>query len=421
MIERNDNLLALLCGATPKQFLDGTHRAVAPEETWDRVAPLLPRFGITRVANVTGLDRIGIPVVMVVRPNARTLAVSQGKGRSLAAARVSGVMESLEDHHAERATPPVRLARYEELAGEAVVVDPALLPRSASSIYSPRLALPWVEGIDLMAREAAWVPFELVHANASLPRLPGSGAFQCTTNGLAAGNTPAEAACHALLELVERDALALFDHTGEAGRAALRIDLDGVDDDGCRALIDRFAAADVGVAAWNVTSDVGVPVVRVVISDRAADAELNPMPAAFGSGAHPARHIALSRALTEAAQSRLTAITGARDDFTRRRYRAFSDHAVLARHRALAAEAGTLRWTSLPTFAGATVEEDLGFVLAGLRAAGCARAVAVDLSRPGLPFFVMRAVVSGLEGTTEGASYRPGARARARQEATRGA
>lgn len=35
------------------------------------------RMGITRVADVTGLDRIGIPVVMVCRPNARSLAVSE--------------------------------------------------------------------------------------------------------------------------------------------------------------------------------------------------------------------------------------------------------------------------------------------------------------------------------------------------------
>jgi ribosomal protein S12 methylthiotransferase accessory factor YcaO len=30
---------------------------------------LAPVMGITRVANVTGLDSVGIPVVMVCRPN----------------------------------------------------------------------------------------------------------------------------------------------------------------------------------------------------------------------------------------------------------------------------------------------------------------------------------------------------------------
>jgi len=52
-------------------------------------------MGITRVANVTGLDHVGIPVVMACRPNARGLAVSQGKGLTLDAAKASAVMESI--------------------------------------------------------------------------------------------------------------------------------------------------------------------------------------------------------------------------------------------------------------------------------------------------------------------------------------
>lgn len=79
-------------------------RLVSAEETLARVKPLFPLFGITRVANVTGLDTIGIPVVMVNRPNSRGLAVSQGKGVTLAAAKASAVMESIESWHAERAS-----------------------------------------------------------------------------------------------------------------------------------------------------------------------------------------------------------------------------------------------------------------------------------------------------------------------------
>lgn len=33
-----------------------------PEETWSRIEALLPRFGITRLSRLTGLDRLGIPV-----------------------------------------------------------------------------------------------------------------------------------------------------------------------------------------------------------------------------------------------------------------------------------------------------------------------------------------------------------------------
>jgi hypothetical protein len=65
-----------------KGYMDSTHRLVPPEQTLERVRPFLPVMGITRVANVTGLDTIGIPVVMVTRPNSRSISVSQGKGFS---------------------------------------------------------------------------------------------------------------------------------------------------------------------------------------------------------------------------------------------------------------------------------------------------------------------------------------------------
>jgi len=80
----------------PKAFRRGTHRAVAPAETVARVRPFLAAMGITRVANVTGLDHVGIPVVMVCRPNSWSLAVSQGEGLDLAAAEASGLMEAIE-------------------------------------------------------------------------------------------------------------------------------------------------------------------------------------------------------------------------------------------------------------------------------------------------------------------------------------
>lgn len=40
----------------------GTVRARPPERTWEAVADRLPDYGITRVADLTGLDCIGLPV-----------------------------------------------------------------------------------------------------------------------------------------------------------------------------------------------------------------------------------------------------------------------------------------------------------------------------------------------------------------------
>ena len=46
----------------PKAWLAGTHRTVAPEATLERFLPLAPCMGITRLSDVTGLDRLGLPV-----------------------------------------------------------------------------------------------------------------------------------------------------------------------------------------------------------------------------------------------------------------------------------------------------------------------------------------------------------------------
>jgi ribosomal protein S12 methylthiotransferase accessory factor len=99
-----------------KQALTNGSRVVPPETTWERIRPHLPGLGVTRVGEITGLDRIGIPVWFAVRPNARTLSVSQGKGLSDAAARASAVMEAVELAHAEEPGLPVRHALLREIA-----------------------------------------------------------------------------------------------------------------------------------------------------------------------------------------------------------------------------------------------------------------------------------------------------------------
>ena len=105
-----------------------------PEETLARLVPHLGRMGITRVANVTGLDRVGVPVVTAVRPNARSLAVSQGKGLTLAAAKVSAIMEAAELYHAETGSAArCSWARPDELMASGRSSTRCELPRSAAA------------------------------------------------------------------------------------------------------------------------------------------------------------------------------------------------------------------------------------------------------------------------------------------------
>src|SRR5450759_5231303 len=108
---------------TPKGYFKGTHRTVPPGETVARLQPRLANLGITRLANVTGLDVIGIPVIMACRPNSLSIAVSQGKGLTLDAAKASALMESIEGYFAENIIAPLKLASYEDLRQDHPVVD----------------------------------------------------------------------------------------------------------------------------------------------------------------------------------------------------------------------------------------------------------------------------------------------------------
>ena len=400
----------LLDGA-PHGYVSGTRRSVDPAETVRRITPHLAALGITRVANITGLDRIGIPVFVAVRPNSRSLSVSQGKGLTPDAARASAIGEALEAHHAEYSHCLVRLETFEELHRTVPVVDPELLPLSRNSMYTTTRPIPWTEGFDLVGRQPAWVPFELVHANACLPRVPGSGCFVCSTNGLAAGNTVAEAVLHGVCEVVERDACALWHHRSWEDRVATQLDLVTVEDSACRDLLQRFDDAGIAVMVWDVTSDIPLPTYRVLIADRSSDPILAPFPAAIGAGCHPDPAVALIRALTEAAQSRLTAISGSRDDLTRERYRTFQAADSLGFYRDLARFwRGQVAFRSGAATLAATVEEDLAAALNALGHVGIRHAVVVDLTRPGLPIAVARTIIPGLEGPVESPSYRPGPR-----------
>src|SRR5262249_33662805 len=196
----------------PKAYRLGTHRTVAPAYTLERVRPLMAEMGITRIANITGLDRIGVPVVMVCRPNSRSIAVSQGKGLDLPAAKASGLMEAVETYHAETITSSLKLGSYHQLGRTHPLVDVTLVPRPKGSPYhddEPRL---WIEGRDLISRSPLWVPYELVHTDYTLPRGPAHGSFAANTNGLASGNHILEAVSHGIHEVIERDATALWKH-----------------------------------------------------------------------------------------------------------------------------------------------------------------------------------------------------------------
>ena len=371
-------------------------------------------MGITRIADVTGLDRIGLPVVMVYRPNSRSVAVWPGKGIDLAAAQASGLMEAIETYHAEHITLPLKLAAYEELRYTHRLADVAQLPLTVDARFDPYAPIHWIEGYDLLQDTAIWLPYDLVHTNYTVRLRSMASGFLASSNGLASGNHLLEAISHGICELVERDALALWSLQDDAARAQTRLDLTTVTDTTCIQVLDCYRQAQVGVGVWEITSDISIPAFLVRIMDP-PDHPWRRLTASQGYGCHPTRGVALLRALTEAAQTRLTRIVASRDDL---------DLTVAD----AGAEALELLWTevaapeprdfsNVPSWDVDTFEADVTWELDRLHRAGITSVIVVDLTRPELGIPVVRLVIPGLEYVTARATYLPGLRAQRRLEA----
>jgi ribosomal protein S12 methylthiotransferase accessory factor len=392
-----------------KTYRRGTHRTTSPEATLARVEPLMAAMGITRIANVTGLDTLGIPVVMVTRPNSRSVSVAQGKGVDLAAAKASGLMEAIETWHAERITAPLKLGSFEELRQDHALIDVDRLPKAARSRYRPDLPLLWIEGRNLINHQPLWVPYELVHTDYRVEQPTGSGCFPANTNGLASGNHVLEAIAHGLCEVIERDALTLW-RLAESARVGRRLDLGTLDDPIGRALLGRLEQAGVEVTVWDATSDVGIACCYCLLIGR--DDQVEPE---FGAGCHPVPEVALLRAVTEAAQARTTYIAGARDDFAPAIYEEAARTLRAQACRELIARAGEpCSFGTMPRYHSDSLDEDLVWMLQRLQQVGIDQVAAVDLTKPAFQIPVARVVVPGLEGVYKDATsdYAPGARAR---------
>lgn len=401
---------AALAAKEPKHYFAGTHRRLTPEETLEAYGPLLPRFQITRLADITDLDCLGVPVFLAVRPNAKGLSVAQGKGLSRAAAKASAMMESIECWHGENINKPLRYESVVEMRNSGLVVCEvgALMLRNDRRT---RLDVPylWVEGYDLLKERSCWVPWEAVSTNFVLSpnHLP---TFFMSTNGLASGNGVLEAICHGLLEVIERDAITLWEVGG--GRRERPIAPEAVPNLACRQFLEDWAKDDLNVLLWNITSDLGIPAFAATMFDGLRGHRTRTVGMFSGYGCHLSASVAVARAITEAAQSRLTVISGSRDDLLPHDYLNCRNEDDLAD----VLEISRLRKSidMPPDIATPSFNGDLARLLDAVRHAGIENVVAVNLMREEIGVPVVKVVVPGLEGVSLARNCALGKRAEAR-------
>jgi ribosomal protein S12 methylthiotransferase accessory factor len=385
---------------------DCWHRTRYAADTLARLLPLRSDFGITRLADVTGLDRLGLPVVLAIRPNSRSVTVSHGKGVDLDAAKASGLMEAIELWHAEMITGPLWFGSCRDLQNDRQIISVEYLSRCSEGRWHPDLGVHWIEGRDLVGHGSILVPFDLVHMDMSSRSRPAEGVFRLSSNGLASGNHPLEAQCHAICELVERDALTVWHHHTRDHRTRTRIDPATIDEPQLNSLWQRLEAAGLAVAAFDITSNIKVASIYCILADSHGHF-------GAGSGTHPDRRVAMLRALTEAAQTRMTYITGSRDDLLAEE---FTDE---GRQRKLKYAEGLLslarpyrRFEDVPDAIYPSLEADLDHLLDRLAAVGIDQVIIVDLTRDPWRIPVVRALAPSLELPHDEDGFVPGERAR---------
>jgi len=299
----------LLAAQSPAPLrLGSSLRCRTPAETLTIAQPLMASLGITRVTDVTRLDRLGLPVYASIRPRGLALCVNAGKGIHPLEARVGALMEAVEFAAAEpmRSTWDRRTMRLGELAdewrGELRLLH--LAPRIGPSPRPERL-IDAIECDDIAGGRPMWLPAELVfvpYPDPHGPVLCGWG-----TNGLASGNSVAEATLHGLLEVLERDAVGM----AKALDLSLWMETDDLPEPFCT-LAAHWRALGVELSLRFVPNDFGLPCFHAVLYEGQGAV----IGLAEGSGLHLDPAIALARAVCEAAQSRVSHIHGGRDDVT---------------------------------------------------------------------------------------------------------
>ena len=305
---------------------DGGYRTVAPDATVDRYQHhISPITGLVGEMQPVKLPSTAAASIHVYRAGRLSLPVdtpellrqllrirAAGKGATDAQAMASGLCESLERYSGtfQGDEPRIR-ASYRSLGERAIHPNRCMLFSERQYATAP----PWRLGdADCSAvaapfdeqAEGDWSPVWSLSAQ-SFKYLPTSYCYYGhpqldevrhhppDSNGCAAGNTLEEAILQGFLELVERDAVALwwYNRVSRPG-----VDLESFADPFFIALRSAYAGMNREVWALDLTADLGIPTFAALSRPVAGSGAI-----IFGFGAHVDARLALSRACTEMNQS----------------------------------------------------------------------------------------------------------------------
>ena len=406
--------------------MNGTSRIIPVEKTLLHVSEIAKRIGLTRIADITYMDKLYIPNYSSVLPGTEDyIWVYSGKGPTKRHAKASAIMESIERYSSlpTSYTKKFVTGTYNELKQSYNILHPYEVIEPLSFDFQDDMFMDYVDGFDIINNENILVPAGLALFRYN-PHSPSINPFAFHhTNGLASGNVLEEAVCHALSEVIERDAISLaqlrasaipfhilyniFNYLRRQGYPVKPLSkytfqddytifpdvlLSEVDFYPVTELIKKFEKFNIKLIIKDVTTNIKIPTFNVacvewISHDYGYLAE--------GHGTHPDKRIALLRAITEVSQTRVANIHGARDDLRKIKYNDNNTDDKNAWQ--FMTSKRTINFSEIPTYQNEDILDDINIIVKYLKEAGLKKAIIVDLTNPDIKIPVVRAIIPGLE------------------------
>lgn len=379
------------------KYFKGTHRIIPPSQTIENNEDKCKIAGITRITEITHLDRIGLPVFSAIRPTSQDGAISiyGGKGISVEHAKASAMMEGFERYSAEKQNENTNTGTISEISSKGNIIDIETLnlPKDFKKENIDSLNLEWNTCHDLISGDDYFVPSNAIYHpyvsdNNSIQSL-----FKSNTNGLASGNSLEEAILHGMFEVIERDAWSIFELTH---KNSAQIDLDSIESDIVNDALLKFRENEINIKLMDLTADINVPTIAASADDTLLkDAGL----LTLGIGTHLDPEVAILRSLTEVAQSRATQIHGAREDTVRADFARTAGYERMKRinKHYFQEEDEKISLSDIENKSTDSITKDIDIVLDELKANEIEHVLYYDLTRPELDVNVVRVIIPTME------------------------
>ncbi|WP_407414325.1 YcaO-related McrA-glycine thioamidation protein [Methanobrevibacter sp.] len=379
------------------KYFKGTHRIIPPSETIENNEDKCKIAGITRITEITHLDRIGLPVFSAIRPTSQEGAISiyGGKGISVEHAKASAMMEGFERYSAEKQDENTVTGTVSEISSKGNIIDieSLNLPKDFKKENINSLNLEWNSCRDLINGEDYYVPSNAIYHPYTADDNSVRSLFKSNTNGLASGNSLEEAILHGIFEVIERDAWSIFELTHKNSK---QIDLNSIESDVVNDALSKFSENEINIKLMDLTADINVPTIAASADDTLLkDAGL----LTLGIGTHLDPEVAILRALTEVAQSRATQIHGAREDTVRADFARTAGYERMKRinKHYFEDEDEKINLSDIENRSTDSITKDIDIVLAELKANEIEHVLYYDLTRPELNVSVVRVIIPTME------------------------